>query len=172
MNKIISHFFALFFCLIILAPAARAQQAANNAEISLQLAVQVADFDVPKAQMKEQMLGTFSEMFTNLLLKENPGKEKLIANIVDNEVPPVVDEAIRNIVMHIASMYAQNFSTEELSQMVAYQNSSLGKKVKAFNETLEGKISSLSEAAGRIAVQKAAQAVVNRARENGLQIPK
>jgi hypothetical protein len=103
---------------------ARAEQNAEALKIARQImdAAHVSTFG-------DQMMTTMMKVLTNSLAASNPGKAKEIDEILNQIVVPEFRKSLPDLMEQSAQTYADNFSVDELKQLLAFYNSDIGKKL-------------------------------------------
>lgn len=79
--------------------------------------------------MGDQILTQVMTSFTNGLNSANPGKNQEIQDLLNQVVMPELRKAMPDLLDQSAVVYANNFSVDELKQLLAFYQSNIGQKL-------------------------------------------
>ena len=95
---------------------------------AMQLAHQILDATHASA-MADQMLSQMTQGLAGDLNQANPGRQADVQAVVNQVVTPEFRQAVPSLMEQNAKAYADNFSVDELKQIVAFYQSDLGRKM-------------------------------------------
>ncbi|MDE1900294.1 MAG: DUF2059 domain-containing protein [Alphaproteobacteria bacterium] len=162
--------FVLFFAAPVHADAVAAQGSAavdpKNYAIALQI---VRSFDL-KAQL-HGVLDVVSKTMSMILNKENPGQSDKINAIVAGAVEKSVSSHLGDMEKNDATVYAQIFTYDELTQLRGFYQSPVGQKFIKATPQLISRNAALNRSIMLSAIQDANRAVIEQMHQDGMKIP-
>jgi hypothetical protein len=93
-----------------------------------QLAHQILDLTHASA-MADQMLSQMTQGLAGELNQVNPGRQADVQAVVGQVVTPEFQQALPGLMEQNAKAYVDNFSVDELKQIVAFYQTDLGRKM-------------------------------------------
>ncbi|HTJ64644.1 MAG TPA: DUF2059 domain-containing protein [Alphaproteobacteria bacterium] len=93
-----------------------------------QLAHQILDLTHASA-MADQMLSQMTQGLAGDLNQANPGRQADVQALINQVVTPEFRQAVPGLMEQNAKAYADNFSVDELKQIVAFYQTDLGRKM-------------------------------------------
>jgi hypothetical protein len=119
------------------------------------------------AQNGDQMTARTMEMFSAALNEANPGRGPEIADLLNQVVAPELRAALPAMDDAMARAFAQNFSADELKQLVAFYRSDIGRKF----VSRQPEIYRAQGEAGQALMARIGQKVIEAAEAHGLRRP-
>jgi hypothetical protein len=149
-------------------PAARAQDA-NEAK-RLELGQQLIDLAGAKNSIA-QMLDQIAPGLTQLVQQANPGKEKEVAEVMNQFIVPKMKENLPEALRECAVVYANHFSEEELQQLIAFYQSPLGRKLVQEQPAMSQELARFGTTWAQNAALQAIREYANEFKKRGLDTP-
>jgi len=148
--------------------AARAQDDADPKKLAL--SEQLLDLAGSKA-MIGQILDQVAPGLTQLIEQANPGKEAEVEDVMTHYVMPKMKDSLPEAMHECAAIYARHFSTDELSQLVAFYQSPIGRKLVQEQPQMGQELAGVGAAWARAAAVQAVRDYADEFRKRGLQTP-
>jgi hypothetical protein len=95
---------------------------------AMQLAHQILDLTHASA-MADQMLSQMMQGLGNELNQANPGRQADVQTVLSQVVAPEFKQSVPGLMEQNAKAYADNFSVDELKQIIAFYQTDLGRKM-------------------------------------------
>jgi len=121
--------------------------------------------------MIEQMLDQLTPSMTQLFQQANPGKESEVADVLTNYILPEMKRNLPQAVQACASVYANHFSADELTQLIAFYQSPIGRKLVQEQPAMSRELGRLGAVWAQSAAVKAIHDYAEEFRKRGLQTP-
>lgn len=101
----------------------------------------------------------------------NPGKEQLVRELVEEELQRALDEMSKVMEARLIEVYGQNFTLEEMRQLVAFYRSPLGIKLLQMQPSISRETVALSKTTGQASAERAVKYIFERFHKEGLALP-
>jgi hypothetical protein len=154
--------------LVVLSFAAPAK-AEQNAE-ALKFAHEIMDITHASA-LGDQMMTAMMKVLTNSMVASNPGKAKEIDEIINEIVVPEFRKSLPDLMDQSAQTYADNFSVDELKQLLAFYQSDIGKKLIERQPAMLRQQSLIGQVFAQTLMGRVRDKIVKALQEKGLQKP-
>jgi hypothetical protein len=154
------------YLLGMLAPSHAAQD-----QDSYQIAKQIVEMQMGE-DLKKRSGDTLTLLVTPLALRDNPGQDQQIAAIAQKTISPIMASSVDDLAKQTIDLYMQEFSKDELQQLLDFENSPLGQKNKKFNADNLSKVKDMAKTSGMAKTQEAIRQFVAQLKVSGLKAPK
>ena len=154
--------------LVVLSFGAPAK-AEQNAE-AMKLAHEIMDITHASA-LGDQMMTAMMKVLTNSMVASNPGKAKEIDEIINQIVVPEFRKSLPDLMDQSAQTYADNFSVDELKQLLAFYQSDIGKKLIERQPAMLRQQSLIGQVFAQTLMGRVRDKIVKALQEKGLQKP-
>jgi len=150
------------------ASGARAQDNADPQRLAL--GAQLLDLAGTKS-MIGQMLDQMAPGMTKLVQQANPGKEQEVADVMNNYILPEMRKNLPEAVKACAAVYANHFTVDELSQLIAFYQSPIGHKLVQEQPAMSRELGRLGAVWAQSAAIKAMHEYASEFKKRGLDTP-
>jgi uncharacterized protein len=137
---------------------------------NLELSTELLDLAGAKT-MLTQMIDQLTPSLTQLIQQANPGKENEVSDVMNKFVMPKMKERLPEVVKEGAVIYAQHFTTDELSQLIQFYQSPLGQKLVREQPLMSKEMARVSTAWARSVAVEAVHEYSDEFKKRGLQTP-
>jgi|SoiMethySBSTD1v2_1073268.scaffolds.fasta_scaffold731537_2 hypothetical protein len=123
------------------------------------------------ADIGDQMISMMAPQISTLVARANPGKEAEAAELFDKIMIPAMREALPEMVDGAAKIYARHFTATELTDLVAFYETPLGRKLIASQPTLLAEAGQMGQQWAASVTQKVFRQYAPEFQKRGLQLP-
>jgi hypothetical protein len=148
--------------------SARAQDGIDPHRLAL--GAQLLDLAGAKT-MVVQMLDQVGPGLTQLIQQANPGKETEVAEVMNQYILPRMKHDLPDAMQACAAVYASHFTADELSQLIGFYQSPLGRKLVQEQPAMGQELARLGSAWAQSAAMKAIHDYAEEFRKRGLDTP-
>lgn len=138
---------------------------------TMKLAEQLVSLQMDDA-MKNKGPDAMVLMISPLVVRDNPGQDQQIAQIMQKDFKPVLIAGADEIMHKNAEFYAQNFTADELQQLITFNSSTVAQKFKKFNLDNTAKARDEAKAINTAKMAEAVRVLVAQLKLNNLHAPK
>ncbi|HEY2891362.1 MAG TPA: DUF2059 domain-containing protein [Dongiaceae bacterium] len=151
-----------------LVSGAQAADAVDPAMLAKARAVALAS---APAEQRVKMLSALTMQFSRYLGSANPGRELEVDDLVQAYFVPLINARYGEIIDVGAREYAKDFTPAELDRLLAFYQSSLGKKLVASQGKLDPIISKQGPVIAQSIANEAIQKMAPEMKKRGLVLP-
>jgi hypothetical protein len=153
---------------LLAATEARAQEASDQK--SLELSEQLLDLAGVKV-MVTQLLDQVTPGLTRLVQQANPGKEAAVNEVMTGFIWPKMKERLPEMIHEGAIMYTKHFTIDELTQLVSFYQSPVGRKLVREQPAMSLELGHIGQAWAQAVAVQAIQQYSDEFKKRGLQTP-
>ncbi len=148
-------------------PSAAAQEVDPHAlEISKKLAELTG-----MSEIGDQMISMMAPQVSALVARANPGKEAEAAELFEKIVIPAMRDSLPEMVDAAAEIYARHFTAAELTELVTFYDTPLGRKLIASQPQLLAEAGQAGQAWALAVTQRIFRDYAPEFEKRGLQVP-
>lgn len=137
---------------------------------ALKVARQILDVTDASDRASQALMATM-ESLSSIIEAANPGKAKEIDELLDGLLAPEFHKDLAELLGATAQSYADNFTADELRQILAFYQSDVGKKLMERQPAMLQKQSRIGQARGLAVYASIREKLLKALQEKGLQTP-
>jgi hypothetical protein len=119
----------------------------------------------------DQMMTVMMKTFTTTLAASNPGKAKEVDEILNQIVLPELKRSMPDLMEQTAHTYADNFTVDDLKQLLAFYKSDIGKKLVEQQPNMIRQQALVGQAYAQSVMARVRDKMLKALQEKGLQKP-
>jgi hypothetical protein len=122
-------------------------------------------------QMFLQMMQMMAPQIGQLLEQANPQDGPLVRQLVEEMMVPEMTKHVPEIIDDIAAIYGRTFTQSELSELIAFYESSVDRKFADRQPALLAELGELGQAWGERTALRVLRDLAPKLRERGIEVP-
>lgn len=119
-----------------------------------------------------QVIDLVAKQLIPILMKANPQQQQLVQQLFDTYFVPVFKEHVGEFTDATARIYAQNYTVDEMSQVIAFYQTPVAQKMLQKSGDMMKQVLVVQAPLRAKVVKEAVQNLVDAMRKNNLQVPK
>jgi hypothetical protein len=107
-----------------------------------------------------------------LIMRANPEKQDMVKQLIETYYVPVMKKHLGEFIDDVATVYAQNFTADEMTQVIAFYQTPVGQKFIEKSSSMMAQILIATTGVRQEIVKEGLKNLVDQMRKNNLQVPK